>query len=66
VSPPAIRTERPHRAAQRLDVRLQLVEMRDPGDLENAFRALTVERPLRLPFGNEMCDAGRDLAGQPA
>jgi putative tryptophan/tyrosine transport system substrate-binding protein len=29
------------RAAQRLDMRLQLVEMRGPGDLENAFRAVT-------------------------
>jgi putative ABC transport system substrate-binding protein len=29
------------RAAQTLDVRLQLVEMRGPGDLENAFRAVT-------------------------
>jgi putative tryptophan/tyrosine transport system substrate-binding protein len=29
------------RAAQSLDVRLQPVEMRGPGDLENAFRAVT-------------------------
>jgi putative tryptophan/tyrosine transport system substrate-binding protein len=29
------------RAAQSLDVRLQLVEVRGPGDLENAFRAVT-------------------------